>query len=383
MSFIRNKARKKKDANQKDSINRVLEKYVDFNDLLQRMEFKSEPVEFIDHPEGDILLLRFNHPIEENAIEIYTVVRQRFIDFELEVVSPAGPRYKDYSYILRIKNCSIALDKREYERSQFFENFPSVSNITTIKVRERENDFRKSLSVRMIIEEYINRIEGIDYKRVVFKDDKDIPPTVSYVMESGKNLFIPDTSDTDGFFGDNEKFFEDTNSVALRDELRQWLQNNAANVKSIQVKMLQYHPLVGSPFPLGYIILSNKDSGFENSIMERADLFIEELSERIRNGNLIESRAEGKIIDVAIGGVKIELEDSNLVDKLIAQNVVMLEMNLKKSKPLLISGSIVYVYKRADGTYLMGVDFRGSRFGPKIKSVLPIHIDHFLSKIKQ
>lgn len=383
MPFLRNKTRKLKTATQVDAINRVLEKYVDFNELFQHLEFKAEPVEFVGHPEGDILLLRFNQPFEENSIEMFTIVQQRYIEFDLEVISSAGPQYKDYSYVMRIKKCTIALDKREHERSRFFDNFPSASNITTIKVRERENDFRKSLPVRMIIEEYINRFEGVDYKRVVFKDDKNIPPTVSYVMESGNSLFIHDTSDVDVLFRDNEKFFEDTNSVALREELRQWLQNNAANVKSIYVMMLPYYPLVGTLYPLGYIVLSNKDNMISDSLVERLDVFIEELSERIRNGNLIDSRAAGKIIDVAIGGAKIELEDSILVNKLLAQNVIMLEMNFRESNPIIISGSIVFVYQQEDGRYIMGVDFRGSRFGPKIKSVLPIQINHFFSKIKK
>jgi Protein of unknown function (DUF1577). len=383
MSFLRDNPRKLKSATQSETINRVLEKYVDFKNLYLRLDFSAEPVEFLEHIGDDTLLIRLDKPLEETSIEVYTVVQERFIDFNLELVSSADPTYPEFSYIMRILNCSIALEKREHERIRFAEELPLVSNIATIKVRERETDFRKSLSVRMIVEEYINKLDGVDHKKVIFKDDKDLPPTVRYVIESGKTLHIVDTADTSGFFAENEKYFNETNSVVLKEELRQWLQNNTANVTSILVKPIFYYPLVGTEFPIGYLNVINKDRPIEAGQVEHIDAFIEDLSERIRNGNLFESKIGGTIIDVSAGGVKIELADSKLVEKLLSQNIIVFEMNFKDNNPLLISGRLVYVYKRDDGHCILGIDFSGSRFGPRIKNVLPIHVKHFLYRKKR
>jgi len=383
MSFLRDKPRKFKSATQSDTINRVLEKYVDFHNLHLRLNFSSEPVEFIERPDNDTLLIRLEKPLEKDSIEVYTVVQERFIDFTLELVSTAGPSYPEFSYSMRIKNCSIALDKREHERIRFDEELPLISNIATIKVREQEADFRKSLSIRMIVEEYINKLAGVEHKKVIFKDDKDLPPTIQYVIESGRTLHILDTADTSKFFEDNENYFNETNSVVLKKELRQWFNNNSANIKSILVKPIFYRPLVGAEFPIGYLNVINKDSPIETVQVEQIDVFVENLSEVIRNGNIFESKTNGKIIDVSTGGVKLDLEDLKLVEKLISQNIIVFEMNFKENNPLLISGRLVYVFNREDGHYLMGIDFRGSRFGPRIKNVLPIHVKHFLYRKKR
>ncbi len=380
ITFLRDNPRSLKNATNIDAIKRVLDKYIDFQNLYLRGEFIIEPVQYLDRKDETALVLQFNRPIEEERIEIYTVVRGRFIDFSLDVLSPADPHYPANSYVARIINCSIALDKREHERIVFEKELPRASNIATIKIHERESDFRKSLSVRMIVEEYINRIEGVDVKKVHFKDDKDPTPAVSYVIESGSTLHITDTSDVSAFFIETEHYFEKTNSVELRDSLRVWFQHNSANIKSLLVMPIVYHPLVGKEFPVAYLSVINKDKPITGGDVDRINAFIEELSERIRNGNLIESKTEGKIRDVSAGGVKITLEDSNMIDKLISQNIILLDMNLKEDNPIIISGRLVWVYKNDDGGFFTGIDFSGSKFGPRMKSALAIHVKDFLSQ---
>jgi hypothetical protein len=380
MSFIRDNPRKLKSATQIDAINRLLEKYIDFKELYLRREFDMEPIQFLDRPEDDTLVLQFDMPLEEERIEIYTVVRYRFIEFTLDVVSPADSSYPANSYITRIVSCSIALDKREHERLVFENDFPQAGNIATIKIHERESDFRKSLSVRMIVEEYVNRIEGVDIKKVHFKDDKDLNPAVSFVIESGRVLRIMDTSDVSDFFKDNEEYFEKTNSAELRDDLRLWIQNNSANIKSLLVSPILYHPLVGPEFPIAYLSVINRDKPITDNDVDRINAFMEELSERVRNGNLIETKTGGKIIDVSAGGAKILLDDAKMIDKLISQNVIMMEMIFKEGNPIVISGRMAWVYKQNGSGYLAGIDFNGSRFGPKMKSALAVHIRDFLSR---
>ncbi|MBP7735112.1 MAG: DUF1577 domain-containing protein [Spirochaetes bacterium] len=382
MSFLRDNPRKLKSATQVEAINRIIEKYVDLKELFLRVEFKREPIEYLERPEDDVLVLRFKQPLEEDHVEIFTVLRERFIDFVLEKISAAGPAFPDYSYNMRITKCSIALDKREHERYEFVDEFPMATNIATIKIRERESDFRKSLSVRMIVEEFIGKIDGVDIKKVQYKEDKDITPVVQYVMESGSTLHIPDMSDLPRFFKENGAVLENIKSAELRDDLQRWLQNNNVSIKSLVVMPVMYQPLVGKEFPIAYLTAINKDTVIDAARVERIRSSINDLSERVRNGNLVESKLQGKIIDVSAGGVKIELGDSKMIEKLVTQNVIMLEMNFKEENPIVISGQMVWVYKLDDGRCMIGIDFHGSRFGPRMKSALAIHVQNFISRTR-
>lgn len=379
MSFLRNTTRKSKNAVKIDAINRILNNYVDLKDLYLKSEFRSEAVQFVEDCGDACLVLRFDRQLEENErVDIFTIVNGRFIEFEMEMLSPAGPRYTTpYCYVMKIHKCSIALEKREHERYDFDEVRPSVTNIATIKVRERESDFRKSLSVKMIVEEFMNKLGGVDFTRVVFKDEKDIPPPVRFVIESGTQLHIKNMAETDGFFAEHDEFFSSAGSAGLRDDLFRWIQNNTGNNKSLLVLPLIYYPIVGDEFAMGYAVIINREKDIDESQMGGIDAFIRDLSEKVRNGNLVESESDGTIVDISTGGGKIELSDTKLVDKLVSQNVIMFEVNFQEDNPLLLSGRIVYVYKRDEGGFLVGVDFRGSRFGPKIKNVLPIHIRNF------
>jgi hypothetical protein len=134
---------------------------------------------------------------------------------------------------------------------------------------------------------------------------------------------------------------------------------------------------VGDEFAVGYVMIINREKEIDESLIHDVDAFIRDLSEKIRNGNLIESKMGGSIVDVSTGGVKIEISDTKLVDKLLSQNVILFEMNFQEGNPILISGHIVYIFKQEEGGYLVGVDFSGSRFGPKIRNVLPIHLRNY------
>lgn len=383
MSFLRNNQRKLKSATDIEAIGLVLDKYVDFGDIHLRSEFSESEMEFKERLDGNCLIIRFDEPQEESKLKIYTVVRGRYIEFDLEMLSPAGPEYPDFSYKMCIEKCSIALDKREHERTNFRELKPAVNNITTIKVREREPDFRKSLSVKMIAEEYISRIEGVDFKKLHFRDGSEIPAVVQYVIESGEPLMIPDTSNISGFFSEHEAFFKSAESLELREEMNRWLQSNSGSVKSVLIEPVRYSPLVGEPFTVGYLQLMNRDKPIDAEVRKSLDGFAEDLSERIRNGNLAETKGGGRVVDISVGGIRIELSDGKLVEKLVAQNIVVCEINFKEANPLVISGTIVYAFNREDGTFFLGVDSRGSRFGPQLKSVLPLHVEHFMSHKKK
>ncbi len=379
MPFLRNSSRKIRSATEVGIISRVLEKYVNIGELYRRSEFNALPVELLEHPSDNQLVLRFNEPVDGESVSIFTIVNGRFIDFECDSISPAGNDFSAHSYRVRIARCSIALEKRTHERIGFRENRPAAVGLSTVKVRERQRDFLDSLSVKMIVEEFIQKIEGVDYKRVSFPFEKDLSPPVRYVIETGNMMHIEDISNPLSFFAANESLFGKDGFETPGEELRRWLQNNATSMHSIFVRPVTYRPIVGEPFPVGYLTLINKERSIDANRIKAVDAFIEDLSEKIRNGNLIESSADAAIIDVSPGGAKIELTDTGLMDRLVKQNVIIFKMSFKENDPLLISGSPAYVYRRNDGECFIGVDFRGSRFGPGIASVIPLHVKHFFS----
>ena len=121
-----------------------------------------------------------------------------------------------------------------------------------------------------------------------------------------------------------------------------------------------------------------KNEDFTPSEIEELKRFLEELSERVRNGNMAVSDTVGSVIDVSPGGVKITCADASVIERVLSQNMVLCELLFNEDHPLIVSGSPVYIYQRDGDGYIIGIDFSGSRFGPHIVNVLPNHVRHFL-----
>ncbi len=380
MPFLRNSSRNLRVATEHEVISRVFEKYIHSGELFLRMEFRAVPVTLLHRTEDNILVLQSTEPIEGDRISLYSIVRERFIDFECDDVAPAGPHYPGDSYQARIVRCFVAMDKRLHKRLEFGESRPLATALTTVKVRELQKDFVKSLSVKMIVEEFLHKFEGVDYRKVSFPDDKDLSPPVHFVMATGNRIHIDNLSDTASFFSEYGELFGQSRYRESAEELRRWFQGNAPSLRSILVVPVTYRPILGSPFPAGYLTLANKDRSIDAALVGTVDAFIEDLSEKIRNGNLVDSSTTGEILDVSTGGVKIQISDAQTIERLLRQNVVFFTMNFREDHPLLISGKPVYAYQVDTGICRIGVDFNGSRFGPSIEGVLPIHVRHFLSR---
>lgn len=380
MPFLRNSRRNLRIATEYEVINRVFEKYMGSGELFFRSEFSAFPIELLHRTEDNILVFQSPEPIEGDRISLFSIVRERFIDFECEDVAPAGPHYPGESYQARIVRCFVAMDKRVHKRIEFADSRPLATGLTTVKVRELQKDFMKSLSVKMIVEEFLHRFEGVDYRKVSFPDDKDLSPPVRFVMASGKRIHIDKLSDTASFFSDNRELFDESRFQDIEDELRRWFQGNAPSLHSIMVVPVTYRPILGSPFPTGYLTLANKERSIDAALVEAVDAVMNDLSEKIRNGNLVDSTTTAQILDVSAGGARILLSDAQIIERLLRQDVVYFTMNFRDDHPLLISGKPVYAYQGDEGTCRIGVDFNGSRFGPSIESVLPIHVRHFLSR---
>jgi hypothetical protein len=104
---------------------------------------------------------------------------------------------------------------------------------------------------------------------------------------------------------------------------------------------------------------------------------MEDLSEKIRDGNSIVNKSKGKVRNISPSGARIEIDDAELAQKISKQHNISLNLNLKVDNPLHVAGKVIYIYKNTKNTFLLGLDFSGSKFGPRIKKVLPNQVKEF------
>jgi hypothetical protein len=319
--------------------------------------------------EDGSLILQFYHPLESKKLKIYTIISDRYVEFDCESVGEAGD-YPPCSYIIHVLKCSLAMVKREHPRVLFGDRKPDVNNFILLKTPETEKDFAKSLSVKMIVDEFASKLVKYDSRKVYYKGDKDAPPDVNYVMETGGALLIDDIARAEQVIREKIKDHDAAADVKMR------LNKLIGTYTSLLVSPLNYTPIVGDTFNLGYIDLMTKERRIEASEIDDLIVFAEDLSERVRNGNCVIHEAKGKVIDVSAGGVQIELSNEDLVKKISSQNTAMFDMHFQENNPLRVSGKIVWI-KRLDGAYRLGVDFKGSRFGERFSRVIENHLKHF------
>ncbi len=375
--YLKNTKRELKSASEADKIDRIIQKYVNVENLYIRNDQVNERVQFLEHPDTDKLILNFTFELVEKKIKIFTSISERYVEFELDVIKEAGQEYPPNSYLVQMTNSSLALAKREFPRINFTEHKPEVINIAVMKVKETQAAFLKSLSVKMIIDQFVEKLSEYDQKKVYYSSDDTIPPEVQVVIKTGQTLLIPNLDAPSDYIKDfGEK------GTALKNEIDTKINNLKTNNKSLLVKPVHYYPLIGKGFNAAYMHLSTREREIGEADLTSTDDFMEDLSEKIRNGNCIDSKSKGNVLDVSEGGVKIQLFDENLVKKLVSQDVLTFEMEFIEDNPLKVSGRIVYIYKDKDNSYHIGIDFEGSHFGRRLKKVINNHVKKFNQRFK-
>jgi len=286
--FLKNKTRDFKSVNEIDKINEVLKKYIDFNKLLLKKPFEDSPVKFLDHPQDDSLLLNFDSIISENEITIFSIVKERYIDFNLIKISDASSNYPQNTYQFKINKANLSAATRANIRKTFVNLSPSASRVKLSKVKETVNDLKSTVLINVLIKDYVNRLKNYDFKKVFTKDDPGLPPEIKFVIKSNLTLFIKDTSTTDKFINDNSDFLIESGGEELKAELISRFKKFQKEYKSFLIRPIEYLSKTGDQFAIAYLMVASKNSNLDEDDILETDQLALDLSEKIKDGNVLE-----------------------------------------------------------------------------------------------
>ncbi|HOO71383.1 MAG TPA: PilZ domain-containing protein [Spirochaetota bacterium] len=369
MPFVRDRKREFKTISELDKIENILIKYIDTQKLLLKSPFKNDMVNFVKR-EGDLITLTFSHELFEKEIIIYTFVSERYVQFKLKVKTPAGGKYAPNTYNLTILSCSLAAEKRKEERFFFETDNPKITKIMVSKIQEKASELKKSISAQVIIKDYLDRMSGFELKKPYFGNEKDIPPEVIFAVEKKESLFIPDLKDVKQFITTNEPFFKSMSDPRFKSDIEVNLRKMSREYVSLAVEIINFHSLIGEHFPFCYLELATKDRPITESESAAFSRLSEEISEKIHKGNYREFESTGKVLNISMSGALVETKDENLIRQLTLLDGILFNLVFKLRDPIRISALVVYIYQAETGIYHIGLQFKGSYFGPEGKRVI-------------
>jgi hypothetical protein len=377
MPFLRDRDRELKRVTEIDKINGILDKYIDPERLFLKSPFQDDMVEVIQR-DGTSFILAFSHEIAEKEITLYSMVSDRYVEFTLRVAPLTGQNYPSFTYRAETTACSLAALKRTEERFFFQTDNPRITKIMVSKVRENEAELKKSISVQVIIKDYLDRLEGYDLKKAYFIGDPDIPPEVSLVIERGTSLLIPDIKDVKPFLDEHDSFMKASLGPRFRSDIEVSLRRFSKEFASLAVRVIDFHSFTSPPFPFCYLVLATEGRTMDGADLERMERLSEEISEKIHKGNYREFDTTGTVLNLSMGGALVEVRDDALTRQLSLLDGILFNLVFKMRDPIRISALVVFIYQVEKGVYHMGLQFKGSYFGPECRKV----IEERLSSLK-
>ena len=370
MALIRDKKRELRSVKEIEIIDNIFNKYIDTSNLFLKSGYNNDYITFVDRVNSDELLLTFSHEITEKEVTLYTIVSNRYVEFKLTVVSKMGDPYPPCTYKLKINASSLAMVKRESRRVSFDQDKPRITHIAVSKVRETEAELKKSISVQVIIKDYVDRIEGYDLKRIFYRDDDDLPLEVQFTVKKGESLFIPDLKNVKEFLKNNDAYMRDEFMPNFKSNLEVELRKLSMEYASLVIYIVNYAPLTAEVFPVCYVMLGTKDRVIDADEFDKINFISGGISDKIRKGNYREFETEGVVINLSLGGALVELKDSELIRQLSILDGILFNLVFKLRDPVRISASVVFIQQNDEGSYHAGLQFKGSYFGKEIRKVI-------------
>lgn len=363
MSFITYHGRSFKSLTDPSKIELVLEKYVDFSSFFISSPVLKMKIIHIAYHGGNELVITFATPMEEDRLTIYTITRGRYIDLDISIISrDDSPKICS----ARIEKLRIAADRREFARNSMQEMPPHIEKVSLPKFQESEDELKNSVLVKVMVKEYMKKLPDYSFKQFYLKGDKDLPPDVRFVMQTGISLIMLDTSRWEHFMQANQEYFSTVKMEMLQEELTSFFPKVAQTYKSFIIRPLEYQSLAGDKVTIAYMKIALEDSEIDLEELSAGDDFCEEMNNRIRRGNMVEYGVRGEVNNMSQSGACIYISDSAFQQSLKGHDAIMFDMKLRYEEPFRISASIIHAYAIDETTTRIGVKFKGSFFGPDL-----------------
>ncbi|EOQ88572.1 PF07614 family protein [Leptospira yanagawae serovar Saopaulo str. Sao Paulo = ATCC 700523] len=311
-------------------------------------------------PGGEEIIVQWMEAwvLAEGSTIVLSKLLARYLELHCTFVKQLAP----HKVQLRVEKVLIAKKERLNPRFTITEEgMVNVTNIVSSKTIIEANMFNIPTLVRVNFEDYRKRMmvrSGEAGTMDIFKSGMERKFDV--VKSTQKILYIKDATNPESYKMDDEGFINyeddiednvDKLAFAARDK----------KIKSELILPILYKNELEEIIPIGYYFLQTKDKSITEDDLKFYQTQIAEMIERIKDANLMTTVEKFPVIDLSTTGLKLRVNNSNLVETLPKQKGILLELVFKLQTPFRFFGKIAWAHKEETGDLLVGIEFSGKR----------------------
>lgn len=280
----------------------------------------------------------------------------KYIEIDLEVLQEMGPGY----FKCRIKSARRATEGRRDLRFKLAQGDAVATNFRVSKHTIDLSKFSIPTSIKVVLDQFqsANSRFADSFKvDVLSLETKDI--VLKTIKNTGKSLFIQDTSDPESYRALTEDFVDV--AALYGNELDKLVKRNVEKgFKSLIIVPVIYITESESSITFAYIqVISRSENLGIDKVIDLKDMSFK-LVDRIRDANTMLIPVHQQIVDLSRGGAKLRITDADLKKYIQKSRGFIFDIVFKLQAPLTIYGDIKSTSNDIDGNLFIGVDFEGN-----------------------
>ncbi|MEM7183596.1 MAG: DUF1577 domain-containing protein [Spirochaetota bacterium] len=280
----------------------------------------------------------------------------RYVQLDCEVV-----KLRPFQHFeLKIDELHIAKKERSHKRIKPPEGHVWITNIRTSRASLDTSELNTIPTyVKINFSDYENKLKStFDFIKIdVFHPGLD--EKFYIVRKTGKTLYIENTQ-KDECYESFDDDFVDYQEELLGDVNRAKFEYKNKKIVSEVIMPVIYLNPYNEASPIGYVHIQSQTYPITHDKVMEAKILTFEMIDRIRESNTLINRKRFPIIDMSEGGVRILIDDQELIDQLPHQLGFTFDIYYKLQSPMTMYGLIRYVAKDPKGKLILGLNISGS-----------------------
>ena len=311
------------------------------------------PVEFIMGnilPEG-IEFFTIPEQSPQTQVTLYlTLNRHIEVDFEVQNI-------QDDRWLLMPTLARIGKVVRAHPRFAMAEGSVYATNFKVSKNELGADIARLQIAAQVVLRDQEKQLaEEFPGLRMFLTADRDRPLGLRPIEHMTETLVIKDTNDPHAY----EIPVGDTTYFKLLGKTFEQVRLKLGDTASLVIYPIALEEK-GKKYLIAHMYLPLKHTGTDfdallKTLSEKAELIIE----RIREVNMVTIKEKQKVRDISLGGVGIEIDNSDLKKYLPVSDRITFDLIFKMQAPLRFQGKICHVAAVGDQTLLAGIDIEGT-----------------------
>ncbi|BDA77710.1 hypothetical protein LPTSP3_g06400 [Leptospira kobayashii] len=281
-------------------------------------------------------------------------VLARYIEIQCSFISQVDDRQ------IRLKVEKVAIAKKDRQAPRYpvtEEGFVNITNIVSSKTIIEANMFNIPTLVRVNFEEYAKKLNQNpnDFVSIdVFKSNMD--RAFEVVKRTHKILLLEDCNDLKSYNNVDPDYidYEEEIDDHLEAAIKKYREKKTA---SELIFPIIYTNELEEQIPIGYVWVQSKENKLTKDYVSRVQTLMQEMVERIKDANLTKSETRFPVLDISTSGLKIKINDSNLIETLPKQKGFLFDLFFKMQAPFRVFVRVAWWRKDDEGNLLLGVEF--------------------------